>query len=653
MIWNATFLAKRRCLVPGAVLQGGRKNDFFRIVSGCRRSSLSRGDSRTFGALPGPLWGLIVALSVLATAGCSEGHRGADPGQVSGAEVRRLPLPPASVATLVPPSSVRFAGNSNPPPTTQASVERDWGPFQFCEVAGEAGIDFIHVSGMTAAKHVPTANGSGVAIFDSDGDNRMDLYFATGTFLPLGSQAGPPNRFYRNLGGGRFRDETEASGLGFAGYCHGVVAGDLDNDGDQDLFLANYGPDVLFLNLGGGRFQDISRSAGVDRFAWSSGAALLDYDNDGDLDIYVACYGDWRLPDDDRYCGEPTRNVRLYCVPKEIRTARHILYRNNGNLTFTDVTEAAGLGRIDGHGFAAVASDLNNDGQIDLYVANDQDPNFLYLNRGDGTFEDASLSSGAAGDERGHALGSMGVEAQDLDGDGLPELFATNFENEPNTLWQNLGRGLFLDATARYGLKRDSLPLVGWGCALADFDRDGWLDLFVANGHIDDNRHLLGQDSPYHEPPLLYRSLGTRRFLRVAAAGPYFQAHHVGRGVAAGDLDDDGDLDLVVNHKDGPPALLRNDTQNTNHWIRIRLVGTLSNRDAIGARVEIDTGDRTIHRQRTSGGSLMSSHDPRLLVGLGHAQGIRQITVRWPSGQLSVLENLEPNQDLEIRETPQ
>jgi len=338
-------------------------------------------------------------------------------------------------------------------------------------------------------------------------------------------------------------------------------------------------------------------------------------------------------------------------MPKEIRYAKHRLYRNNGNLTFSDVTDAAGLGRCDGHGFGVAAADLNGDGRIDIYVANDQDANYLFLNRGDGTFEDVTMTSGAAGDEHGQAQGSMGVEAEDVDGDGRPELFVTNFENESNTLYQNLGDGLFLDATASYGLAIDSLPWVGWGCALADLDRDGWPDLFVANGHIDDNRRLLGQESPYAEPALLHQNLGGRRFrLATRDAGPYFESGHVGHGAAFGDLDDGGDIDLVVNHKDGPPAVLRNDTPSDHRWVRLHLTGRRSNRDAIGARVEIQAAGRTLFRQRKGGCSLMSSHDPRMLIGLGPADEVRRVTVRWPSGLTSSLEHLPTNQSYEMIE---
>jgi hypothetical protein len=447
-------------------------------------------------------------------------------------------------------------------------------------------------------------------------------------------------------------DVTEQSGLSFRGYCHGVIVGDIDNDGDQDVFFCNYGGDALFLNNGNGTFTDISRSSGLNQASsWSSSGAFLDFDNDGDLDLYVTRYGDWRWPRDDRFCGNAARNIRRYCSPKELRPVRHALFRNNGDHTFSDVTHSAGIDRSDGHGFGVVAADLDGDGRVDLYVANDQDPNFLFLNRGDGTFRDATVDSGAGLNLEGKTSAGMGVDAEDLDGDGQPELFVTNFQDEYNTLFKNLRAGVFLDVTAIFGLAVDSLPWIGWGCALADFDGDTWPDIVVANGHIDDNAAQLGQPSGYAQPPLLHRNIMGKRFeLANAGAGPYFETNHVGHGLAIGDLDNDGDPDVVISHKDGPPAILRNDTPPAGRWIRLKLIGTRSNRDAIGALVAVEIEGRTIHRQRKGGSSLMSSHDPRLLIGLGTSARSVNLSVRWPSGATSQIKGLETNQTHEIRE---
>jgi hypothetical protein len=539
------------------------------------------------------------------------------------------------------------------------SKQEESSPFRFAEIAGQGGIDFVHVSGMTADKHFPTANGSGVAMFDYDGDGKLDLYFATATYLPLGSRKTGPNRLYKNLGNGKFRDVTAESGLGFAGFCHGIIVGDIDNDGDQDVFLCNYGPNALYLNNGNGTFTDISESAGVTRFGWSSGGAMLDIDNDGDLDIYVANYGQWKLPDDDRVCGDTSRRARTYCSPRDIKPVKHYLYRNNGDHTFTDVLDKVIFdpinkvfhARDDGRGFGVVTADLDGDGRIDIYVANDMSPNFLFRNRGDGTFEDATESSGAAFNEKGMAQSGMGVDAEDIDGDGLPDILVTNFDSEYNTVYRNLGGGQFRDIGFESGLARDTLPWVGWGTALADFDNDGWPDNFVANGQVDDNLRLLGRTVDYEEPALLFRNLAGKRFrLATRDAGPYFDSRHVGRGAAFGDIDDDGDIDIVVNHKDGPPALLRNDSVNANRWSRLELRGTRSNRDAIGTRIEVIAGGRKLVRQRKGGCSMESSNDPRILIGIGRAEEVESLVVRWPSGAITKQEHLKPGRGYKLVE---
>ncbi len=563
---------------------------------------------------------------------------------------------PVATATATPTAKVvgdRLSSVSDEPIVMSKQTESS--PFRFATLGKESGIDFVHFSGMTAEKNFPTANGSGCALLDYDGDGLLDLYFCNATLLPLGTADKGPNRLYKNLGGGKFRDVTEKSGIGFHGFCHGALAADVDNDGDTDVFLCNYGPNRLYLNNGDGTFKDVSKAAGIDKPGWSSSGAFLDYDNDGDLDLYISNYGEWKYPDDSVFCGDVEKKIRLYCSPRTIRTVKHFFYRNNGDGTFTDVYDKVILSidpetkqlkpRSDGHGFGVIAADLNEDGKIDLYVANDMNPNFLFLNKGDGTFEDATEASGAAYDEKGQAQSGMGTDAEDIDGDGRPELFVTNFQNEYNTLYQNLGKGTFADVTAYVGLAADTTPWVGWGTALADFDGDGWPDNFVLNGHVDDNRKLLGENVDYEEPSLLFWNKGGKRFhLATRDAGPYFDGRHVGRGAAFGDVDNDGDIDILLNHKDGPGTLLRNDSPVKNHWVRLVLQGTQSNRDAIGAKVEAVIGPRTIYRQRKGGCSMMSTNDPRLTIGVGDAKVIDTLTVRWPSGEVTTLKDVKTDQ---------
>ena len=423
-------------------------------------------------------------------------------------------------------------------PKATLTKQTESSPFRFAEIAQEAGIDFVHFSGMTVEKHFPTANGSGAAIFDFDNDGLLDIYFATCTLLPLGTAEKGPNRLFKNLGGNHFKDVTEASGLGFRGFCHGIITGDIDNDGDQDVFLCNYGSNVLYLNNGNGTFKDISKAAGIDAPNWSSSGAMLDYDNDGFLDIYVSNYGRWTYPEDHHRAGDPTKKVWLYSSPRTIQTVPHLLFHNNGNNTFTNVYDKVIRSdprpRADGHGFGIVTADVNDDGLIDIFVANDMNPNFLFLNRGDGTFDDVSEQSGAAFNGNGNAQSGMGVDAEDVDGDGLPELFVTNFSNEPSTMFLNYGKGTFHDNTAFFGLSADTLPWVKWGCALADFDNDGWPDVFFVERprrqqsprdrparRLRRNTPAVLQHGRNREKALSPRDQGRRALLRRPACGPW------------------------------------------------------------------------------------------------------------------------------------
>ena len=520
------------------------------------------------------------------------------------------------------------------------------GPVWFHNVAAESGIDFRHESGTSAEKPFPAANGSGVAAFDYDLDGRYDLYFATGTPFPIDpSRQGPVNRVYRNGGGWRFADQTATTGLGHNGYSAGLSVGDYDSDGFPDVFVACYGPNVLFRNRGDGTFQQVGQVAGVDGPRWATGAAFLDYDADGHLDLYVGNYAKWSW-EANPYCGDRSRGVRLYCSPGSVEPEADILYRNAGDGTFEDRTTASGVAVRVARAQGVIAADINRDGLIDLYVSNDVHPNSLFVNEGGGTFQDVSEASGTAYDRLGRAQAGMGVDVADTNGDGLPEIFVTNFEDEYNTLYENFGAGVFQDVTQTSGLAAESLPWVGWGTRLADSDLDGWPDVVVTNGHVDDNRHLLGQDSPYRQPPLAWRNTGGRFTFLGAAAGPYFSDRHVGRALTTADLDDDGDLDVVIGHQDAAPALLRNERLASRlrgrDVVRLRLVGRRGNRDAVGSTLTIRCAGRTIVQQVVGGGSYLSASDLRQVFAILPHESEAECEIAWPGGDHSSVVSLSP-----------
>ena len=557
-----------------------------------------------------------------------------------------------------PPPTASVGRAPAPPPAESASGVRpvddvkkeQHATIRFRDATRAAGIEFRHVAGRYPDKDFPTNLGSGLALLDYDCDGWLDVYLVTTRELPFAAKsASTGNRLYRNRGDGTFEDVTAEAGVGFRGFDHGVTVGDVNNDGFPDLYLTNFGPNVLYINNGDGSFRDATAGSGLEGPPWSTGAAFLDYDGDGALDIYVSCYGQWTLEGEHPFCGDKARNIRIYCSPFSITPARHHLYRNRGDGTFEETTESAGVARSDGRGLGVIAADVNRDGQTDLYVANDGCPNFLFLNRGDGTFDDVSEPSGAATNEAGEVQGSMGVDVQDIDGDGWPELFVTNFRGQYNTLYRNVRGTTFQDISAAAGIVAESLRWVGWGCSLGDFDNDGRPDMLVLNGEVDDNLKEIGQDSPFAEPTIVWRNAAERRFRVVRNAGEFFEADHVGRGAAFGDLDNDGRLDAVLGIFDGPAAMLLNDSP-MNSWIRFDLLGTASNRSAIGATVEVHSGGRVLQRQVKGGGSYLSANDPRLLVGLGTAAKVDRVEVLWPGGGRSTLTDPATGQTHVMRE---
>jgi hypothetical protein len=578
---------------------------------------------------------------LLGIAGCAPGP--ATGGGATAAVASRFTAREGAAEVRSPTAEAASSLPRGPAPANPSTPPVGPSPIRFREITASCGITFVHCSGNDAEKEFPTCLGSGVALLDYDGDGWLDVYLATTRNLPFeAADRSQGNRLYRNRHDGTFEDVTDRAGVGFRGFCHGVTVADVDNDGRPDLYLTNLGLNVLYLNNGDGTFRDATAGSGLAGSGWSCGAAFLDYDNDGRLDVYVSRYGVWS-PDVPRpYCGDRKRGLRTICSPTLIEPERHSLYRNRGDGTFEDATVRAGVARHDGRGLGVVAADLDRDGRIDLYVANDKCPNFLFLNRGDGTFEDVTETSGAAANAAGEYQGSMGVDAQDLDGDGLPEMVVTNFWGDGAALYHNLGGGSFLDVASSAGIIRDSKPYVGWGVALEDFDNDGRPDLLIVNGHVDDNLEQFEQDIPQPEPAKVWWNRGAAgsgiALKNLADPGPFFAAPHVARGAAFGDLDNDGDLDVVVSRMDRLPAVLLNESPPRS-WIRLELIGRRSNRSAIGTAIEVRAGGRAFHRQVKGGGSYLSANDPRMLVGLGDVERVDSVEVRWPSGVRSSLQD--------------
>ncbi|MDB5352413.1 MAG: hypothetical protein JWN86_3660 [Planctomycetota bacterium] len=541
--------------------------------------------------------------------------------------------PSGGGAGPTPPS-----GGTNPSKPTTPTLSDQPPSLVFRDVSDSSGIRFVHASGLDGGRYYPASLGCGLALFDYDGDGKLDIYFCSNRKLPLSAEnKAMGNRLYRNLGGMKFEDVTDKAKVGFRGFCHGAAVADVNGDGKPDLYLTTYGSNVLYLNNGDGTFRDASAGSGIDVKPWSSGAAFLDYDGDGKLDLYVTRYARWTEAGPHKYCGDAKRGIRVFCSPYDFTPERHLLFRGNGDGTFVDTTEKAGVVRRDGRGLGVVAADINHDGKTDLYVANDGCPNFLFINNGDGTFTDATESSGAATNGAGAVQGSMGVDIQDVDGDGQPELFVTNFRGEYNTLYQNLGGGNFQDVSAQAGIVKDSLAFVGWGCGLADFDNDGRPDMLVANGEIDDNLRQFGQEVDFDQPTVVWRNMGRSKFVRVMNPGPFFAKDHNARGAAFGDLDDDGDLDVVLILTDGKPAVLSNESVNQGNWIRFALEGSRGNRDAIGATVEVYAGGQVFQRLVRGGDSYLSVNDRRALIGIGTLDRVDRVEILWPGGRKTTL----------------
>ncbi len=510
----------------------------------------------------------------------------------------------------------------------------------FVEVGMQSGLTHKHENGASAEKLVMETFGSGLAAFDFDGDGWVDLFFANGADLAHG-KPGPGHRLYRNTGGLKFTDVTAASGLGGNGtFGTGVAVGDYDNDGRPDLYVAGFESNQLFHNEGGGKFRDVTRQAGVAGGGWSSSAGFVDYDRDGDLDLYVVRYLDYDIKDNP-YCGFKKPGYRMYCDPRMFDGKADLLFRNNGDGTFSDVSKASGIANPAGKGLGLAVGDIDNDGWPDLYVANDGVRNFLYHNQRNGTFTDIAYGAGAGFDGEGKPQAGMGAEIADFDGDGLADIFVTNFSDELNTLYRNLGKLAFDDATLKAGLQSGLTPL-GFGTRLFDFDNDGDLDIHVTNGHVIDNVQLYHPRLRYAQTDLLYENLGNGAFKDVSAsAGPALAMNHVGRGSVVADFDNDGDLDIAISNLGARPFLFRNDAKAAGHWLSF----DLSRPDA---RIEVTANGRTQHRYATSVNSYLSSSDARVHFGLGPAEKAERVRILWPDGSQTVFQNVAGGRVLKV-----
>jgi hypothetical protein len=532
-------------------------------------------------------------------------------------------------------------------------------PVTFEEIANRAGVHFKSDASPTPEKHQPEALVGGVALLDYDGDGYLDIYFVNGAGMPSLVKQGPQynNRLYRNNHNLTFTDVTDKAGVGGAGYGIGVAAGDYDNDGWPDLFVANVNGNQLFHNNGDGTFTDVTKKAGVTgglyrgKKMWSVAAAWLDYNNDGLLDLFVSNYCRWDPATEPPCYANGQNGQRVTCDPRYCTPLPNTLYRNNGDGTFTDVSAQTGIAEHLGRGMGVAVADYDGDGYPDIFVANDNASNQLFHNIHGERFEEVALEAGVAFGDAGNVLSGMGVDFRDVRNDGLPSLWMTAIEKQGFPLYINLGHGQFADKTSAAGLEMDTFEMSGWGNGIADFDNDGWKDLFVARSNIDSNVH---QFSPrlYEEPNALFRNLGNGKFQNVSAtAGADFQIPGAHRGLAFGDLDNDGRMDAVVGVLNGQAKIFHNTTRNGNHWIMLKLTGAKSNRMGIGAKIRVTTADGAVQYNHVSTSmGYASSSDPRAHFGLGGNAAVKEIEIVWPGGIRQVLRDVAADRVVSVTE---
>jgi enediyne biosynthesis protein E4 len=529
-----------------------------------------------------------------------------------------------------------------------------WG--KFVDITLPPEINFQYMASHTSKKYLPETMGAGIALFDYDNDGRLDLFLVNGAPLsdptPKGTipqKAGPRywNRLFHQKPDGAFEDVTEKAGLQGAGYGMGVAVGDYDNDGYEDLYVTAFGGNKLYHNNGNGTFTDVTEQAGVAGAGWSTSAAWVDLDNDGLLDLVVLRYLQWDF--DDIWCGEHKEGFRAYCHPDIFEPIAPLVYHNDGNGHFTEVSQKIGISKP-GKGLGIAIADYDRDGKIDLFVANDSTMEFLYHNKGNGTFEETGLLSQVAVDGDGRTYAGMGVDFADYNNDGWPDILVTDLANQRYALYQNIGDSSFAYASFNTGLGRLTMQHSGWGTRFFDYDNDGWKDIITTQGHDLDTVELSYPNLHYREPMLLLRNTG-KDFIDVSAnSGAPFQQPWLGRGLAIGDIDNDGRVDVVVSTNDGAIHLLRNETPTRNHWLTLNLVGHKSNRDAIGAEVKLVTASGSQFVTVTTAGSYLSSSDKRAHFGLGAESLAQLIEIRWPNGVVQKLTNVRADQILQVDE---
>ena len=534
---------------------------------------------------------------------------------------------------------------SNPSPT-------------FIDITARSGVRFKHDASHTSQKYLPEAMGGGVAMFDYDGDGRLDLFFVNGAAIqdPMpavksADKSDPRywNRLYRNNGDGTFTDVTESAGVRGHSYGMGVAIGDYDNDGRPDLYVTNVGENILYHNNGDGTFTDVTRKAGVAGGGWSTSACFVDYDRDGYLDLIVTRYLEWDFSKN-IWCGERRPGYRSYCHPDQFRPTTHLVYHNNGDNTFTDVSKTCGFAAAPGKGLGIAFNDFDRDGWPDILVANDSFPQQLFRNKHDGTFEEVGVFQGVAYNEDGLTFAGMGLDFQDYDNDGWPDVFINALANQRYSLFRNL-KGAFEYASGPSGVGGATLLHSGWGTKFFDYDNDGWKDLFVAQGHVMDNIELTQPSARYLEPLLLLRNSGGKFRDVSSQSGPTFKIPLAARGAAFGDLNNDGFMDVAINCNNQTALILSNQGGNGNHWLLVNTLGSVSNRDGIGAQLRLVSKSGAEQYGIVSlAGSYLSSSDKRVHFGLGRDESAKLLEITWPSGIVQRLENIAADRILTVRE---